>query len=78
MVTNLHLLNQLFNQFYYHRDKEVPNHKNYDVMGERVYRTSKMAPFAGNFAFVLFDCGGEKKVMSLHQVKDKKYFFTTL
>ncbi|KAJ8931672.1 hypothetical protein NQ314_015388 [Rhamnusium bicolor] len=41
--------------------------KNYDKMKSRKWRTSVIDSFATNLAFVLFNCGGEKKVLTMHQ-----------
>ncbi len=50
-----------------YRDEDVPTHDNFADMRERYYRTSLIGSFSAGVAFVLFDCQGEQKVLTLHQ-----------
>jgi hypothetical protein len=54
--------------FCFRRDDDRLRHDNYDSMRNRKYRTSKIGPFSSNVGFVLFNCGGKKKVLLMHQV----------
>ncbi|XP_063238428.1 multiple inositol polyphosphate phosphatase 1 [Bacillus rossius redtenbacheri] len=50
-----------------YRDGRPPRHDNYRLMGERRWRVSHIDAFGTNLAFVLLSCGGESRVLTLHQ-----------
>ncbi|XP_049811872.1 multiple inositol polyphosphate phosphatase 1 isoform X1 [Schistocerca nitens] len=51
-----------------YKDSGVLLHSNYDSMaGQRKWRVGKIDSFGSNLAFVLFQCGNEAKLMTLHQ-----------
>jgi len=55
-----------------YKDSEIPTHLNYETMKERNYSTSIIGSFSNNFGFVLYDCDGVPKVLSVHQEKPVK------
>lgn len=50
-----------------YKDSEHLTGKNYDSMGDRQWRTSLIDAFGSNVAFVVYGCGSEDKILTLHQ-----------
>nr|XP_023025072.1 multiple inositol polyphosphate phosphatase 1 [Leptinotarsa decemlineata] len=50
-----------------YKDEEVLTAKNYEHMSGRKWRTSLIDSFGSNIAFVLYGCGSENKLLTLHQ-----------
>lgn len=52
-----------------YNDSEPLVASNFEKMSTRLWRTSLIDSFGTNLAFVLFKCGGTKKVLAMHQEK---------